>query len=72
MVFLMVSKSYSNNGTTVLAFFTELFVSPTVSTVFPTRVALYLNDLEPSIVKSALLSGTSSFLNCYKLPDISE
>ena len=41
--------------------------------VFPTRSALYLNYLELLILKSALLSAASStFLNCHKLPDVSE
>ena len=60
------------NGTTVFVFFTELFVLLTAFAVFPTRAALYLNNLELSILKSALLAGTSSLLNCHKLPDVSE
>ena len=40
--------------------------------VFPTRAALYSKDSKLSIVKSTLLAGTSSFLNCDKLPDVSE
>ena len=59
------------NGTTILVFFKKLFPSA-ASAVFPTRVALYLNDSELSVLKSALLAGTSSLLNCHKLPDISE
>ena len=53
-------------------FFTELFVLLTASGVFPTRAALYLNDRELRIAKSSLLFGTSSLLNCYKLPDVPE
>ena len=60
------------NGTTVFASFTELLVSLTASAVFPTRAALSLNYLEPSIVKSALLTRTSSLLNCHKLLEVSE
>ena len=59
------------NGTTIFVFFKELFVLLTASAVFPTRAALYLNDLELSILKSVLLAGTSSLLNCHKLPDLS-
>ena len=51
---------------------TELFVLETAFAVFPTRAVLYLNDWELSIVKSALLAGTSSLLNCHKIPDVSE
>ena len=58
------------NETIVFAFFTELFVLLTVSAAFPAGAALYLNDLELSILKSALLTGTSSLLNCHKLPDV--
>ena len=72
MVFLMISKSYSNTLMLQLffCFFTELFVLLTASAVFPTRAALYLNNLELSILKSALLAETSSLLNCHKLPDL--
>ena len=47
----------------ILCFFTELYVLATARVVFPTRAALYLNDLELLTVKSAL----SSLLNCHKL-----
>ena len=42
----MISKNYSNTLMEQLffVFFTELFVLLTVSAVFPTRAALYLND----------------------------
>ena len=43
-----------------LSFFTELLVLLTAAVVFPTRAALYLNDWESSVVKSALLGGTPS------------
>ena len=52
-------------------FFTELFVLLTPSVVFRTGAALYLNNLELSINKSALLAGYSSLLNCHKRPDVS-
>ena len=55
-----------------LCFFTELFVLATASVVFPARAALYLNDSELIIVKSALSVGTSCLFNCYKLLDVSE
>ena len=57
-------------GTTTFMFFTERFVS--LTTVFAIRAVLYSNGLELSAVKSALLFGTSSLLNCHKLPDVSE
>ena len=60
------------SGATVFVLCTELFVLLTVSDAFPTRAALYLNHLELSILKSALLAGTSSLINCHKLPDASE
>ena len=60
------------NGTTIFVVFTELFVLLTAYAVFPARAALYLNDWEVSIVKSILLGGTSSLLNCYGLPEESE
>ena len=60
------------NGTEIFVFFTELFVLLVASAVYPTRAALYLNQWELSIVKSALLFGTSSLLSCYKRPDVSE
>ena len=49
----------------MFVFFTELFVLLTAFAVFPTRAALYLNDLELKIsllstVRLTLLSGTSS------------
>ena len=56
MAFLMISKSYSNIWMEQLffcVFFTELLVLLTASTVFPKRDALYLNDLELSVLKSA-------------------
>ena len=64
------------NGTTTFIFFTKLF-SPAASAVFPTRAALYLNDLELKTlllptVKSALLAGGSSVLKCHKPPGVSE
>ena len=64
------------NGTTTFIFFTKLF-SPAASAVFPTRAALYLNDLELKklllpTVKSALLAGGSSVLKCHKRPGVSE
>ena len=64
------------NGTTTFIFFTKLF-SPAASAVFPTRAALYLNDLELKklllpTVKSALLAGGSSVLKCHKHPGVSE
>ena len=65
----MISKNYSD---TIFSSFTELFVLLTTSAVFPKRAALYLNDWELSIVKSALPTGTSSLLNYYKLPDVSQ
>ena len=40
------------NGTTIFVFFIKVFL-PAASAVFPTRAALYLNDLELSILKSA-------------------
>ena len=64
------------NGTTTFILFTKLF-SPAASAVFPTRAALYLNDLELKTlllptVKSALLAGGSSVLKCHKHPGVSE
>ena len=55
-----------------LCFFTELTVLLTASAVFSTRANLHLNDLELSLLKSALLAGTSSLLNCYNLFDVYE
>ena len=52
--------------------FIELFALLPASTVFPARAALYLNDWELSVAKSALSFGTSSLLNCHRLPDVSE
>ena len=64
----MISRNYSNTLMEQLfLFFTELFVLLTAFAVFPTRASLYLNDWELLIVKSALLSGTSSLLNCHEL-----
>ena len=60
------------NGTTIFVFFTELFILLTTPVVFPTSAALYLIDLELPILKSALLAGTSLFLNCHILPALSE
>ena len=60
------------SGTRIFVFFTELFVLLTAFTVYPARSALYLNDLELSILKLALLAGTSSLFNCHKFPDVSE
>ena len=68
----MISKNYSNalmeqiskNDSNALmeqlfsCFFTELFVSLTVSAVFLMRAALYLNDWELPIVKSEILAET--------------
>ena len=56
----------------LLCFFTELFLLLTTFAVFCTRASLYLNDLELSILRSALLAGTSSLLNFHKLPDVSD
>ena len=55
MAFLMISKSYSNIWMEQLFFFffTELLVLLTACTVFSKRDALYLNDLELSVLKSA-------------------
>ena len=60
----MTSKNYFNR-TTFFASFTELFISATAFSVFPTRAVLYLNDWELSIVNWALLAGNSSLLNCH-------
>ena len=65
------------NGTTNFVFFTELFVLLTVSAVFPTMAALYLNDSKwktPLLLtaKSTLLPGGSSLLNYHKIPDVFE
>ena len=70
MAFLMISKYF--NGKTIFVFFTELTVLLTASAVFSTRATLHLNDLELSLLKSALLAGTSSLLNCYNLFDVYE
>ena len=59
------------NGTTICVFFTRLLLLA-VSAVVPTITVFYLNDLELLVVKSALLAGTSSLLNCRKLPNVSE
>ena len=48
-----------------------MFVWLTASVVFRTGAALYLNDLDLSTIKSALLAGYSSLLNCHKRPDVS-
>ena len=56
------------NRTAIFVLFTELFLLLlTASAGFYTRAALYLNYLELSMLKSALLAGTSSLLNCHKL-----
>ena len=70
----MISKNYSNTlmEKTMFASFTELSVLLTAFDVFPKRAALYLNDWEILILKSAFLSVTSSLLNCYKFPEVSE
>ena len=52
-------------------FFTKLLLLA-LSSVFPTRTALYSNDLKLLVVKSALLAGASSLLNYHKIPDVSE
>ena len=75
MEFLMISKSYSNflMEEYLCVFFTSLFLLLLLaSAVFPTKAALYLNDLELPILKSELLAGASSLLNWYKLSDVSE
>ena len=59
------------NGTNIFVFFAKLFPSAAF-VVFPARAALYLKDWELPTVKAALLSETSSPLNCYKLSDVSE
>ena len=51
--------------------FTKLF-SLLWFAIFPARAALYLKDLELSILKSALLAGTSYPLNYHKLSDVCE
>ena len=56
------------NGTTIFVLYTGLFVLLTVSAVFTSKVALYLNDWEFSAVKSTL-ARTSSLLSCHKRPD---
>ena len=53
-------------------FFTDLFVFSTASAVFPTRTALYSNDLELQILKSTILPGTWSLLNYHKFPNVPE
>ena len=70
MIFKKLLKYF--NGTTISASFTELFLLLTAPAVFPKRAAFYLNDWELLIVKAALSAGTSSLLNCHKLPDVSE
>ena len=70
----MISKSYSNiNWNNYFCVFKELFVLQIAFAVFPTKAAIYLNDLELLILKSVLLlAGTSFLLNFYKLLDVSE
>ena len=58
--------------TTFFVFFTELFLLLTTFAVFCRRASLYLNDLDVSILRSALLAGTSSLLNFHKLPGVSD
>ena len=60
------------NGTTIFAFFTELFVLLTASAVLTTRGALYLHNWEISIVRLALSAGILSLLIYHKLLDVSE
>ena len=74
MAFLMISKSCLDTlmEQQFFVFFTEVFVLLTASAIFYTRAALYLNDWELTTLKSALLAGTSSLLNCQKLPDVLE
>ena len=60
------------NGTTIFVIFTELFVLLTTFANFPTRDVLCLNDWGLSIVKSTLLGGTRSLLNCHKFLDVPE
>ena len=59
-------------GAAIFVFFTDIFVLLTAFAVFYTRGALYLNELELAIIKSALLAETLSLLNFHKLLDISE
>ena len=59
------------NGTTIFCVVYRTICVINSIFIFPTRAALYLNDWELSIVKTALLTGTSSLLNCRKLPDVS-
>ena len=58
------------NGTTTFVFLLQA-ICINIICCFPTRAALYLNDLELSTAKSALLAGTSSPLSCHKDPDVS-
>ena len=77
---LMTSRSCLD--TLMGQLFTETFTEPFVLLtpfffVYPTRVFLFLNDLELktqllSTAKSALSAGTSSLLNFPKLLDVSE
>ena len=58
-------------------FYRAICIINTIFFVYPTRVFLFLNDLELktqllSTAKSALSAGTSSLLNCPKLLDVSE
>ena len=66
----MISKSYSKNLMEQIFFAKLLFLA--VYAVLPITAVLYLYDLELSVLKSPLLTGTSSLLNCHKLTDVSE
>ena len=77
MAFSMINCLNTLMEQLLLYFFKKLSVLLIASFVFPTEVVLYLNDWELkisllSMSKSALLSGTSSLLNCYQLHDVSE
>ena len=63
MAFLVISKICLDIlvEQLFLCFFTELFVLLTASVVFPTRTALYLNESELVLVKSALLAEINLF-----------
>ena len=70
----MIFKSWSNTLMEQLfyRYNLQLFVLATAHVALPTRAALYLNDWELSIVKLALLAGTSSLLNYHKDANVSE
>ena len=61
---------------TIFVFFIKLFLLLTAFAVFPTRAALYLNNLELKMpllrLKLTLLAGSPSNLNYRKIPDVSE